>query len=212
MGALVDITGNRYGRLVVLQRAPNKNGRMRWFCQCDCGQTAEVRGEHLKNLDIQSCGCIHVARVTTHGKSHSREYSSWQAMKWRCLYPESEEYYLYGGRGITVCKRWINSFANFYADMGERPPGTSLDRKDFNGNYTPKNCRWATKEDQVYNRRNSRFATIGGITKPVKQWCAEIGTDYQTALKRMKRGVPPEIACTTKGHALRGTVHHADWK
>jgi hypothetical protein len=134
-------------------------------------------------------------------------------MKQRCGNPDNPMWYLYGGRGIGVCERWLESFENFYADMGAKPRGKySIDRIDSNGHYEPNNCRWATDMEQVYNRRNSKFATINGVTKPVKQWCAELGTDYQTALRRMWRGIPPEIAATTKGHELRGTEHHADWR
>jgi len=213
MGAFVDITGNRYARLVVIARAPNKNGRMRWLCKCDCGNTTEVRGEHLKNMATRSCGCFDMERMTTHGLSRTPEYQSWQGMQSRCHNPREPGYCLYGARGIIVCDRWRDSFQQFFSDMGPKPaPNMSIDRILVNGPYSPMNCRWATPLEQVNNRRNTRLVAINGITKPLKQWCKELGTPYQVALKRIWRGVPAEIAATTKGHGLRGTQYHADWK
>jgi hypothetical protein len=152
-------------------------------------------------------------RMTKHGLSRTRMYRIWTGMKMRCTNPAETSYPRYGGRGITVCERWMNSFENFYRDMGAKPKGRySVDRIQNDLGYGPMNCRWATDLEQVNNRSNTKLATINGITKPVKQWCAELGTDYQTALKRIQRSIPPEIAVTAKGHELRGTEHHADWR
>lgn len=213
MGAFVDITGNRYARLVVIARAPNKNGRMRWLCKCDCGNMTEVRGEHLKNLATRSCGCFDMERMTTHGKARTKEYGIWVGMKMRCSNPNERSYPDYGGRGITICDRWKESFEAFYADMGPRPSDDhSIDRIKNNLGYGPMNCRWATDMEQVNNRRNTRLVTIDGVTKPLKEWCHEYGMRYTSVLRRIWNGVPADVAVTTKGHGLRGTQYHADWR
>jgi hypothetical protein len=205
--AFTDITGNRYERLVVIQRLPNKNGRMRWLCQCDCGQTTEARGEHLKNLRIRSCGCLDMERMTTHGLSRTIEYKTWQKIRLRCQNPKDPSYQYYGARGIKVCERWDKSFEAFYQDMGPKPEGKySIDRyPDNNGNYEPGNCRWATDNEQIYNRRNTLLATIEGVTKPVKKWCEELSVvSYQTVRMRIKAGWNPEHAIKA---GARATSH-----
>lgn len=159
----IDKTGLRVGRLVVLSIAdctPNK--KTKWLCQCDCGKQAIVHSSNLTRGHTQSCGCLQrevmKAKLTKHGhslyrKKQSREYKSWQNMKLRCLNPRNNRYRLYGARGIKVCDRWLASFVNFLSDMGSRPPETSLDRINCDGNYEPQNCRWATAKQQAQNRR-----------------------------------------------------------
>lgn len=169
------MTGQRWGRLVVLEPAENDhNGQARWLCQCDCGTTTIVKGQYLRNGETRSCGClhrevvrrmgqlygpIHGAASATHGHSANNHwtptYVSWTSMKQRCLGQSEKDRLLYYDRGIQVCDRWLHSFENFLTDMGERPEGTTLDRIDNDGNYEPDNCRWATASEQRRNQRRS---------------------------------------------------------
>jgi hypothetical protein len=163
----IDLTGKRFGRWHVIALLPERQRNTRerqrhthWLCRCDCGGEGIVRGDKLIKGLSKSCGCISkemfVKRVTKHGHTkhrlHSRAYSCWKNMKGRCLNPQHKQYPDYGGRGITVCQRWL-IFENFYADMGDPPPDLSLDRINNNGNYEPGNCRWATVAEQLANRR-----------------------------------------------------------
>lgn len=155
-----DMAGTRVGRLVVLRRTEDV-GRAMWLCLCDCGTTKAVHGAKLRRGATVSCGCYSRDRVTTHGASRTGKktgtYRSWEKMKARCLCPTDNRYEYYGGRGITICQSWVESFESFLADMGERPPGTSLDRIDNSKGYEPANCRWATREQQMRNTRATKL-------------------------------------------------------
>jgi hypothetical protein len=134
----------------------------------------------------------------THRDSGSKEFWTWWRMKQRCYYP-SGRFKDYGGRGIKVCKRWINSYENFLADMGRAPsPQHSLDRKKNDGNYTPKNCRWATREEQQANRRNSVTFTHVGLTRSLFYWSKHFGIANSTIRRRIKAGWTIEKAVLTK--------------
>ncbi len=149
--SLGDLTGKRFGMLVVVKR----DYRFIWLCQCDCGTVCRVRSYNLCNGNTKSCGCQRVKhRHTTH-TTVSPTYSVWRSMIQRCTNTKVNSYKLYGGRGITVCERW-SDFSNFVADMGERPPGLSLDRRDNDKGYSKANCRWATAAEQTANRRPAR--------------------------------------------------------
>ena len=164
MPALKDLTGQRFGLLVVRRRAPqNTNtGRPLWECSCDCGRTSLVRTSDLQGGKQTSCGCrkdqLTAARNTKHGlakRGHlPPEYATWQNMKRRCLDPTHDAYGYYGGRGIRIAPQWLDDFEQFFRDLGPRPtPGHSLDRRDVNGHYEPGNCRWATRKEQRANTR-----------------------------------------------------------
>ena len=165
MGKLIDMSGKTFDRLTVIQFDKISNYRGYWLCRCSCGKTVSVSGKRLRDGNTKSCGCKNInnpGRPLKHGYRSSlsencmrtKTYKCWVNMKNRCLNPNVKGYEYYGGRGITVCDRWKNSFENFLVDMGEPPsPELSIDRIDNDGNYEPGNCKWSTKYEQVHNRR-----------------------------------------------------------
>ena len=149
---LRDLAGKKFGRLTVI----SKEGTRRWLCQCDCGNTTICHGASLKNGNTKSCGCFRrEQRSTLNGMSHTPTYNSWRCMIYRCTNPKDAKWEYYGGRGVSVCDRWLN-YENFLSDMGERPEGKTIDRINPDGNYEPGNCRWLEKQKQNGNRRNSK--------------------------------------------------------
>jgi hypothetical protein len=179
MPNFIDLTGMRFDRLVALGRAPADGRRIRWLCRCDCGNTATVSADVLRAGRQKSCGCWRrefERPNKTHGKRASRVYSVWNQMIQRCTNPNTKAYRYYGGRGITVCERWHTSFAAFLADMGE--PTTkrhSIDRIDNNGHYEPGNCRWATRAEQMSNKRSNHVLEHDGKAMTVAEWSRETG-------------------------------------
>lgn len=190
----IDSTGVRSGMLVAVRyTGANHRGDAMWECLCDCGNTSVVRGSALRSGGVRSCGCIPAARAgeriaainKTHGMSGTAEHRIWKNMLSRC---SSKKNLIYGGRGITVCERWMK-FENFYADMGPRPGRDySIDRIDNNGNYEPSNCRWATKSEQAKNRRTTVLVELNGDTKCLADWAKHYGIEKRTVNARIRMG------------------------
>lgn len=165
-----------------------------WECQCDCGKILNMRVKNLKSGNTKSCGCstsaMIIAAHTSHGMRHSREYATWESMIGRCLNPNNPSYKDYGGRGIRVCRRW-RKFENFYADMGTKPGSGreySIDRIDVNGNYEPKNCRWATAWQQMNNTRKTVFVEYKGMKMSRAHFSKTIGVSVSMIRTRLKYG------------------------
>lgn len=158
----LDMTGRKFNRLTVLSREPNaKDGSAMWLCRCDCGNLFVAYGKNIRNNHTQSCGCFQRERSSEasviHGKTRTTLHNVWKTMKQRCTNPNNQKYKDYGGRGITVCEEWLNSFEAFSDYVSQLPhfgeKGRSIDRIDVNGNYEPGNVRWATASEQQQNKR-----------------------------------------------------------
>jgi len=151
-----NLIGKRFGKLVVLRKTDKRknDGCIIWECKCDCGNLIKISTTRFnkKHRSTKSCGCLHKEKIITHDKWGTSTYNSWKSMKQRCLNENNVKFTIYGGRGIMICERWI-VFENFFADMGERPEGMTLDRIDNDGHYELDNCRWATPIVQRHNRR-----------------------------------------------------------
>lgn len=202
MVAFANLRGQRFGRLMVgdfVGRAPG--GHALWRCRCDCGAEVVRRGPSLRNGKVRSCGCLRAEKTkkrrTKHGHNRagarSKAYRTWAHILSRCDNPNVWNYHHYGGRGITYDPRW-RDFDLFLSDMGEPPPGTSIDRIDVNGPYCMSNCRWADAKTQARNRRDSRLITYGGRTATVAEWADDLGLTYKALQTRLRRGWPLDRA------------------
>lgn len=213
------VAGQRFGSLVVLDRPPRRlNRSVLWECMCDCGNHTEARTSRLLTGEKRSCGCqknapkppttfrrgAHIGRWKSRGV-RSSEFRAWQSMKKRCLNTRDQYYHVYGGRGIRVCDRWLESFENFLEDMGKKPSEShSLDRIDNDGNYCQENCRWATVEQQANNRQQTVSVTALGRTQSLQQWARETGLHPQTIQSRLKKfGWAPDEAVSVPARPRR---------
>lgn len=195
MPRIINRVGSRFGRLVVesLSRK-NAKGQSFWNCRCDCGNTKEVFGGNLNSGNIKSCGCLRSeGNNSKHGHSkngkQSREYICWVSMKGRCLNPSNNRFHQYGGRGITVCQRWVDSFENFLSDMGPKPsPRHSINRIDNSKGYSPENTVWSTEAEQQRNKRNSSTLSMNGITKCIAQWAEDLMVPSSVLYARKRLG------------------------
>lgn len=201
MGRFRDLTGERFGRLLVIQKnGYNKHHQLYWLCECDCGNFKNVLGCVLSRGDTNSCGCLakeSIAKVNyRHGMAKTPIYGLWHAMIQRCYDKNSHAYNRYGGRGINVCNKW-QTFEGFYEDMGEKPDGMSLERKDVNGDYTPENVIWANAKTQANNRRSNVVLEYNGKKQTMQQWCDELGLKIGTVWARINNyGYSVEKALT----------------
>lgn len=205
MPAFCDITGQRFGRLLVIGISKRRlTGKTMWSCKCDCGVRVVVRVASLRTGHSRSCGCLARELASSHGLSRTKEHVAWAAMKGRCQNPRNRAYADYGGRGIIVCDRWSESFENFLADMGPSPSlDHSIDREEVDGNYEPGNCRWATREEQGSNKRNTIYLTHKGRTLPLSAWSRETGLGSDTIRYRLSLGWSHHDALTLSPHECK---------
>lgn len=196
-----DLEGKSFGRLIVTSYAGRLKNRTYWNAICDCGNERKFAAGNLSNGSTKSCGCLQreltASRSSTHGESRkTREYKIWGGMIQRCDNSNSKAFRHYGGRGISVCRRW-KKYENFLADMSRSPsPEHSLDRINNNGNYEPENCRWATWNEQARNRKTNKLLEYNGKSQCLAAWAEELGINYGTLNGRLKRGMTVERAFT----------------
>lgn len=203
----MDLLGKRFGRWLVIGRALNRGKRVYWHCRCACGVERDVLEQNLLNGRSRSCGCLsrELAAVrmkrqaTKHGGARTRPYRIWHKMIGRCNAKQGREFRNYSGRGIHVCEEWKDftvfqdwSLKNGYSDDRE------IDRINNDKGYSPGNCRWATRTQQVRNRRNTAKETINGETKSVAEWCEIFGYPYYIGQSRHQRGIPLNSAYRPK--------------
>lgn len=209
MSQKIDMTGRRFGRLLVIAEAGrNKHRAVMWRCRCDCGAESIVRAQYLRSGHTTSCGCwkreVPGTWTLKHGQSNSRLYKIWRNMVRRTTDPNFPDYPNYGGRGITVCQEWRESFEAFARDMGPTHRNDlTLDRIDNEGSYEPDNCRWATAIEQARNKRSNRLITFDGKTMPVSAWAEHTGISGPAIRYRLHNGWPVERALTVPAQKRR---------
>ncbi len=183
----IDISGRRFGRLIVIKLLPvrNRHNQRVWRCTCDCGAVRNVVQGCLTEGNTQSCGC----KRRQHGASHTRIYFVWRSMVSRCHQTSSRNFRLYGARGIKVCRRW-RKFKNFLEDMGTPVKGLSLERINNDKGYSKKNCKWASRMEQCSNMRTNHLLTYKGRTLHVSGWARLHGIKVPTVFARLRRGLP----------------------
>jgi hypothetical protein len=199
------IIGKQFGLLTVISagkpncRISSSRSYRYWKCHCDCGSTLNVREDCLTKRGQKSCGCLREnrrkIRPKNHGMSSTNEYRIWSDIKTRTTNSRHRSSMHYKHRGITMCKRWSESFMAFYRDMGPRPsPSHTVERLNNDKGYSPSNCTWATMDEQAKNKRNNVLLTIGSETHCVAEWSRISGTPKTTIFARINRGWPPEDA------------------
>lgn len=191
MGKYIDMVGRVYGRLTILERAGvSKQHQILYRCKCACGEELTAQGDNIRNGVTASCGCyrreVTGNRARTHGKRNIPEYEVWAGIKDRCLNPRARAYRWYGGRGIKLCKRWRESFTNFYNDMGARPSKYhTIERCDNTKGYNPKNCKWLHRRFQARNKSTTIFVKWKGATRKFCDVCRELKISQQLVYDRI---------------------------
>lgn len=190
-----------FGKWTVLLKTGHIHGRPAWFCRCDCGTSRLVMRKHLLSGASKSCGCVRgqklVSWSTKHGESNSPEYSVWRTMKRRCLDSSAHGYKNYGGRGIGVCKSWQKSFRQFIKDMGRRPsPSHTIERINNSKGYYPQNCIWATRKENLNNKRTNRLVMVNGVTRTLQQCAEMLGISKGAMRNRLESGWSTKEATT----------------
>jgi hypothetical protein len=204
------IPGEKFNRLTVIRELETTSkiyGKQkypkytRWVeALCECGSVKKYNISEVRRGHAKSCGCLSIEIATAravsmakHGMNNSPEYVVWVQMRQRCFNPRHHAYADYGGRGVTVCERWADSFENFYADVGPRPKGKSLDRyPDTNGHYEPCNVRWATQREQCNNKRNNVIVCFEGKTQTIVEWARELQVKPGALYARARKGMSPK--------------------
>ena len=195
----VDLVGQRFGRLIVIERVDNyvtpkgKKGS-NWLCQCDCGNVIEVLGVNLRHGRTKSCGCLRSDKQTEkcykHGLSETRIYNIWSKMKARCNCPTEQRYYSYGGHGIKIFEEWNNDFMSFYnwAINNGYSDDLTIDRINVDGDYEPSNCRWVNMKVQQNNRRNNVYLEYNGEIHTAAEWSKITNIKADTITSRLRKG------------------------
>jgi len=204
-GRVSNLAGQQFGRLWCLGLAGSKSGKCSyWLCECECGEFVFISTTQLQRPDskaTKSCGCLHKGVNKTHGYSKTIIHKAWSDRKQRCFNPNSPDYPDYGGRGITMCERWLifeNFLEDVLAEIGESPSSRhTLDRVNNNGNYEPGNIKWSTPQEQARNRRSSKIITFRDTTLTLAAWAERIGVDQDTLGWRLLHGWSTERALTT---------------
>jgi hypothetical protein len=220
----LEISGQKFGRLLVLGFSRMKNGSSSWECQCDCGEVVEKEGSSLVSGNAKSCGCLNKERTREtrykHGMTKDNFYHNWGAMRYRCKNDNNSGYKDYGGRGIKVCQRW-NTFLNFKEDMYEKylehvkkygKKNTSIDRINNSKGYFKENCKWATRKEQNGNTRRSVFIEFNGLKMTMSEWARKIGVDRATLLYRIFKKNWPLDKALKKGTDPRSGVPRKEYE
>lgn len=194
MSKKVDLTGRRFGRLLVVKELETIKCQVRWECICDCGSTCTRQSSALSRPNRISCGCWQREIASELGKSrrqHSqsqqRAASIWRGMRNRCNNKNNYDYESYGGRGIRVCEEWDSSFEAFYRDMGEPGFRMEIERIDNDADYSKENCRWATRKQQMQNRRNTIFVIDGDVKISLADWCRKNSRNYKSSYALLRK-------------------------
>lgn len=199
----IDLTGQKFGKLTVLGVADKQGEKHRWRCQCECGQETVVFGDNLKRGRTGSCKCQWKESVTKHGQSHSDIYSIWCGIKERCTNPANSAYHNYGGRGITIAEEWLHDFQAFADHIGPRPgPEYTCERMDNDKGYQPGNIKWATRAEQLRNKRNNVRYEYKGESLTMKEWAQRFSLPLSTLRGRLRIGWSIERALETPAQRL----------